>query len=373
MSGATKMNRAGVVAVLAAAAFMAVANAQSGLYPNFPFCQCTKSPAAYSLSPTVKSTGRGKYCFTLNVNPPPGCNTFCCKADFRKLEFNVNPECDVSGAVVKSFVNGVPTTVGPAFDEPYQGPVGAKILRFTQLGLGLGDDNAEICISLAPNKFGEGCTTLEALCVPPKGMAPGVCSAAMFDSSMGCCPISNVNVPSPPPPPPPSPPPPPPPRPPPPSPPPPPPPSPPPPSPPPPSPPPPPPPSPPPPSPPPPSPPPPSPPPPSPPPPPPPSPPPPPPPSPPPPAPTIAAAASPAVSASPVASATIAATASAAIASAAAATISSPTVTSTAIATTAASTFPPPPPPPPTISPASSSPISSPPTAAQPAPSKPPT
>lgn len=65
----------------------ASAQPQSGLYTNFPFCKCIKTPTAYRLSPTVKSVGSSTYCFTLNVNVPAGCNNYCCnKADLKKIE-----------------------------------------------------------------------------------------------------------------------------------------------------------------------------------------------------------------------------------------------------------------------------------------------
>ncbi|GFR50605.1 hypothetical protein Agub_g12687, partial [Astrephomene gubernaculifera] len=192
-----------IIALLLGATALTVANAQqTGLYPNFPYCACSKASSAYSLSQTVKAKGAGQYCFTLRAKVPTGCTSYCCsKADFKKLEFNVNPTCDVFGAVVKATVNGVPTVVGPAFSAPKDGPTNSTMLRLTQLGLGLASDGAEICITLAANpKTGLGCTTLEQLCVPPAGMPAGVCSAAMFDSNTDCCPISQVGVPSPPPP-----------------------------------------------------------------------------------------------------------------------------------------------------------------------------
>ncbi|PNH04571.1 Perphorin-1 [Tetrabaena socialis] len=181
-----------ILALVAVAAFAAGAHAQAyaGIYPEFPFCQCVKSPSAYSLAPTIKAMGGSKFCFTLNVKVPSGSNAYCAtKADLKKIEINVNSACDVFGAKVAATLNGKPTTVGVSFDAATQGTANATVMRMTQLGLGLGSDGTEICITLIAGKNG-GCTTLEALCVPPAGLPKGVCSAAMFDSEMNCCPIS---------------------------------------------------------------------------------------------------------------------------------------------------------------------------------------
>ncbi|KAG2447493.1 hypothetical protein HYH02_007419 [Chlamydomonas schloesseri] len=201
-----------LIAVLVAAACAAAQGAQSGLYTSFPFCKCKKTPSAYKLGDIVTAKGNGQYCFKLSAKVPAGCNDYCCnKADLKKIEFNVNKSCDVFGDVVKATINGQPTKVGASFNEPIDGPVGSTTLVLTQLGLGLGSDGAEICITLSKNKNGKGCTTLEELCVPPAGLPKGVCSAALFDSQNDCCPISTPGIPSPPPPSPPPPPPPPPP------------------------------------------------------------------------------------------------------------------------------------------------------------------
>nr|ABA41404.1 pherophorin-C6 protein precursor [Chlamydomonas reinhardtii] len=190
------------VAVLAILALAIGASAQqTGLYPSFPYCQCTKTPSAYRLSPTVTSTGAGTYCFTLSANKvPAGCTHKCCKADLKKIEFNVNDACDVFSPSLKATINGVRTKVAPAINKAQNGPVGSTTLVLTQLGLGLGNDGAQVCITLGLNKNGKGCTTLEELCVPPAGMPAGVCTAALFDSQNDCCPLSQANVPSPPPP-----------------------------------------------------------------------------------------------------------------------------------------------------------------------------
>ncbi|KAG2447492.1 hypothetical protein HYH02_007418 [Chlamydomonas schloesseri] len=165
-----------LVAVLVAAAFAAAQGAQSGLYTSFPFCKCKKTPSAYKLGDIVTAKGNGQYCFKLSAKVPAGCNDYCCnKADLKKIEFNVNESCDVFGDVVKATINGQPTKVGASFNEPIDGPVGSTTLVLTQLGLGLGSDGAEICITLSKNKNGKGCTTLEELCVPPAGLPKGVC------------------------------------------------------------------------------------------------------------------------------------------------------------------------------------------------------
>ncbi|KAG2442189.1 hypothetical protein HYH02_009677 [Chlamydomonas schloesseri] len=138
---------------------------------------CPASPQLpFSLEPAVASpAGDGTYCFKLRV------------------QFNVNAACANRSTRVSATVNGQPTKVGPALDRPKQGPAGAAVLRLTQLGLGPGDDGAEVCIGLRPNRRDSpGCTTLQALCVTPAGQPPGTCSAALFDSSGGCCSKSDV-------------------------------------------------------------------------------------------------------------------------------------------------------------------------------------
>ncbi|EFJ39589.1 extracellular matrix glycoprotein pherophorin-V24, partial [Volvox carteri f. nagariensis] len=143
---------------------------QTGAVPYFPFFLCARAQASFSLAPVVTNVGGGQYCFT--------------------LQFNVYSSCLVPGASVSATVNGVPTAVSPSFDRPQDGPPGSSILRVTQLGLNLTSNGAKVCITLKPNSAGQGCTTLEQLCVPPNGMAPGSCIAAMFDYSLDCCPIT---------------------------------------------------------------------------------------------------------------------------------------------------------------------------------------
>ncbi|GIL44829.1 hypothetical protein Vafri_2287 [Volvox africanus] len=198
----------GALVVLGVAAAFAVAHAQTtetAAYPNFPFCQCIKTPSPYSIVPTVKNPSKGTYCFTLKVTKPsPSATGYCAtQADVFKIEFNVFKSCDVYGPVVNATLNGKPTKVGPNFDAPAQGPADAMILRLTQLDLGLNSDGAELCLSLGLNERGRGCATLEDLCVPPAGANRGTCSIAMFDYKTNCCPISKPSPPSPPPPPPP--------------------------------------------------------------------------------------------------------------------------------------------------------------------------
>ncbi|GLI64961.1 hypothetical protein VaNZ11_008368, partial [Volvox africanus] len=198
----------GALVVLGVAAAFAVAHAQTTdtvAYPNFPFCQCIKTPSPYSILPVVRNPSKGTYCFTLNVTKPsPSATGYCAtQADVYKIEFNVFKSCDVFGPVVNATLNGKPTKVGPNFDSPAQGPEDARILRLTQLDLGLNSDGAELCLSLGLNNRSRGCATLEDLCVPPTGANRGTCSVALFDSKTNCCPISKPSPPSPPPPPPP--------------------------------------------------------------------------------------------------------------------------------------------------------------------------
>ncbi|EFJ49282.1 extracellular matrix glycoprotein pherophorin-V15 [Volvox carteri f. nagariensis] len=171
---------------------------QSGAIPTFPYFNCARWISSYRISPNFKAYGGGTYCFTLTVKSPPGCTSYCCtKSDVKKIEFNVRRECNVLGAVIKSTVNGAPTRIGPAFEYPPAGPPGSAILRLTQLGLGPGDDGAQVCLTLAANALGRGCSTLEELCVPPPGRPGSTCSVALFDSQLDCCPISTVSAPIP--------------------------------------------------------------------------------------------------------------------------------------------------------------------------------
>ncbi|KAG2428449.1 hypothetical protein HXX76_011569 [Chlamydomonas incerta] len=177
-------------ALVLAATLLAAADAQlqSGLYTSFPYCKCT-ARGQYSLERVVDSVGGGQYCFTIRVQAPAGCTSYCCtQADLRKIEFHVQPQCGVNnGASVSATVNGVPTRIGPAFDQPPDGPPGGTILRLTQLGLNAASANgARLCIKLKAGRGGAGCGTLEQLCVPPAGSPAGVCSAAMFDTGNGC-------------------------------------------------------------------------------------------------------------------------------------------------------------------------------------------
>ncbi|GIM00869.1 hypothetical protein Vretimale_5766 [Volvox reticuliferus] len=152
----------------------------------------------YRLSSTAKAFGGGKYCFTLNVVPTPGCTSHCCtKADVKNMEFDVRKECKARGMAVKVTVNGAPTVMGANFDLSDHGPLGRTILRLTQLGLGLDSNGTEVCITLVTNNADNGCTTLEELCMPPPGQPAGICSAVLFNTQLDCCPISNVNTPNP--------------------------------------------------------------------------------------------------------------------------------------------------------------------------------
>ncbi|GIL64053.1 hypothetical protein Vafri_18032 [Volvox africanus] len=170
--------------------------AQTGKFKVFPYCQCTPSPGAYSLAPTVVSKTPGTYCFTVKTNPPQGCKSYCCtQADLKKLEIDINSSCRVPGVSAVATINDVRTKVAPVFDKAAQGLNGSTILKLTQLGLNLSTANgAEICITLKTNGAGQGCTTLEQLCAPPAGAPPGTCSTALFDTADDCCPGNPVNV-----------------------------------------------------------------------------------------------------------------------------------------------------------------------------------
>ncbi|EFJ49346.1 extracellular matrix glycoprotein pherophorin-V10 [Volvox carteri f. nagariensis] len=110
-------------------------------------------------------------------------------------QLNVNPDCKVPGVSAVATVNGVRTKIAPVIEKASQGPPSAMILKLTQMGLNLTTaDGAEICITLKPNRAGQGCTTLQQLCVPPPGYPNGTCSAALFDTLDDCCPLKEVNV-----------------------------------------------------------------------------------------------------------------------------------------------------------------------------------
>ncbi|GLI65678.1 hypothetical protein VaNZ11_009285, partial [Volvox africanus] len=198
-----------LAAAFAAVRAQGILDVQSGLYPFFPFCQCLVSPSAYSTSPVVTTYSNGTsrtFCLKLNVRVPDGATEYCAtKADVRKIEINVRPACDRLGTVFKATINGEPSAVNPEIVYANQGPVGSQILRMTQLGLGLDSDGAVVCFTPTARATGKSCTSLEELCEPPLGATPGVCSVALFDTRVNCCPLANVNVPSPPPPRPPSP------------------------------------------------------------------------------------------------------------------------------------------------------------------------
>ncbi|EFJ49348.1 extracellular matrix glycoprotein pherophorin-V12 [Volvox carteri f. nagariensis] len=168
---------------------------QTGSIPQFPFHMCaakTGAVGAYSFAPVVEAKGGGKYCFTIKVLQ--GCSSPCCTVNLHKIEFNVSTSCLVQPAAeVKATINGVYTRIGPSFDRPLNGQNGSAILRLTQLALdAVTAANAELCITLKANRGGQGCTTLEQMCVTPPGAQAGVCVAAMFDTTRTCCPISQT-------------------------------------------------------------------------------------------------------------------------------------------------------------------------------------
>ncbi|GIL50249.1 hypothetical protein Vafri_6458 [Volvox africanus] len=176
------------------------ASLQIGTIPFFPYFDCVRAASSFSLAPEVTSMGGQQYCFTIVAN---NCTrNQCCNRDLKKIEFNVYSECVVIGADVKATINGVPTKVGPFYDKPFDGTNGSAVLRVTQLGLNMSSNGTKICLTLTTNRYGRGCTTLEQLCIPPTGMAPGSCLTALFDSTLDCCPISrtgtNLKLPQPP-------------------------------------------------------------------------------------------------------------------------------------------------------------------------------
>ncbi|GIL61862.1 hypothetical protein Vafri_16251 [Volvox africanus] len=202
------MNPGLLLVFCVAAAFAAAKAQQTVAYPKFPFCKCVPSPSPYSLSPTVNSFGNGTFCFNLNVKAVANSTAYCANADLHKIELNVRPSCSVRSTIIKSTINGLPTSVGPAWSYPRQGPSGSVVLRLTQLGLSTSNGGSEICIALSSKEpGGEACTSLARLCEPPANADSGVCSAAMFDSNVACCKVSNLSTLKPPPPPPPPPPP----------------------------------------------------------------------------------------------------------------------------------------------------------------------
>ncbi|GIM03922.1 hypothetical protein Vretimale_8578, partial [Volvox reticuliferus] len=180
---------------------ISVNRVQTGSISNFPFRNCETNDGAYHLAPAWWPMGGNKYCF--NIEVMNDCWSSCCTATLHKIEFNVSSSCLVAGASVTATLNGVPTRVGPSYDKPPFGPPGSAILRITQLGLDpVMAQGAVLCITLKPNRGRQGCTTLEQLCSSP-GFPAGTCTAAIFDATCDCCPISQAAQARPPPPPPP--------------------------------------------------------------------------------------------------------------------------------------------------------------------------
>lgn len=143
---------------------------------------------AFRLPATVAGTSPTP---PLNRSRPPTAPHLpgvLCLAPHALPQFHAQPQCDINnGASVSATINGVPTRVGPAYDQPPDGPPGGTILRLTQLGLTAATANgARLCIKLTAGRNGTGCGTLEQMCVPPAGSPPGVCTAAIFDSGNGC-------------------------------------------------------------------------------------------------------------------------------------------------------------------------------------------
>ncbi|GIL82129.1 hypothetical protein Vretifemale_11064 [Volvox reticuliferus] len=195
------MKHAAVVVLLLAAAFVAAPLALAVEVDTFPFFKCGGTPTPYSFPGASTSYRNGTYCATLVVSPPKNASDPCATADLRKIEVNINPACDVKNTIVKATINGVPTTITPAFFVPAGAPEGSVALRMTQLGLGLGNNGDVICITLSPKTPGatNACTNLESLCQAPPGAPPGTCSAALVDTTLRCCAINVVSPVRPPP------------------------------------------------------------------------------------------------------------------------------------------------------------------------------
>ncbi|GLI64756.1 hypothetical protein VaNZ11_008155, partial [Volvox africanus] len=179
---------------------------QTGSIPIFPYHMCAfraGSAGAYSFLPQVKDLGGGKFCFTIQVQT--GCSSSCCSAGLHKIEFNVSSSCLVQPAPeIKATINNIYTRISPSLDRPLNGRNGSAILRLTQLGLTtVTAADAEVCIILKASR-GQGCTTLEQLCVPQPGEPIGSCFVAMFDITRTCCPtsmtypttVSGLNIPA---------------------------------------------------------------------------------------------------------------------------------------------------------------------------------
>ncbi|GIL67820.1 hypothetical protein Vafri_21084 [Volvox africanus] len=187
------MNHAAVAALLIAAAFVAAPLPSAAQNEAFPYFKCGV-PTPYSFPGVSRSYGNGTFCGTLVVTPPTNASDPCAKADLRKIEVSINPACDVKNTIVKATINGVPTTVSPSFFVPAGAPEGSVVLRMTQLGLGLGSDGDNICITLSAKTPGaNACTNLESLCQAPPGAPPGTCVAALVDTTLRCCKVNEVS------------------------------------------------------------------------------------------------------------------------------------------------------------------------------------
>ncbi|GIL56743.1 hypothetical protein Vafri_12031 [Volvox africanus] len=166
---------------------------QSGKFPLFPYANCMKDGGVYGLAPSVSDLGGGKYCFTIVVDDQ-SCTGPCCSSDLYKIELNVANSCLVSGASVSATLNGVPLVrPSPSFDAPGDGPSGSTIIRIPGIALNKTTaQGAELCITLKTNKAGQGCTNLGQLCSSSTGSCTGACSAAFFDTTCKCCPVSQT-------------------------------------------------------------------------------------------------------------------------------------------------------------------------------------
>ncbi|GIL76979.1 hypothetical protein Vretimale_8582 [Volvox reticuliferus] len=174
-------------------AVLSMDSRQSGKFPLFPYANCIRDGGVYGLAPSVSDLGGGKYCFTIIVDDQ-SCTGSCCSSDLNKIMLNVANSCLVSGASVSATLDGVPLVrPSPSFDAPADGPSGSGIIRIPGLALNKTTaQGAELCITLKANNAGQGCTKLEQLCASPASSCTGSCSAAFFDTTCKCCPVSTT-------------------------------------------------------------------------------------------------------------------------------------------------------------------------------------
>ncbi|PNH12957.1 Perphorin-1 [Tetrabaena socialis] len=170
------------------------AGPQTGIYEEFPFCQCQKAQSAYSLAPTVSALGGSKFCFKLNVKAPAGATGYCAtKADLKKIE----SDCGLTTSALKMEfyaddaqrrrITGV--ALMPAgsstfkFLSPTWGAVGEDTVKATPLKWSKEQAaGGKVCLELDDG------TTLGSFC---KGAtdSDSTCWANIFDDTKNCCPL----------------------------------------------------------------------------------------------------------------------------------------------------------------------------------------